>query len=299
MTSDCLEMLHVGAGLDNGWWVRQGDLDWWKISVSRRTGVCKTMPNSCRSVWHIAVIFTFLQMLLHENQTNNGYIGDAGLGKRWVVWDYFWEVQVWPQILLESFVKNPCELWRELSPIFHMFWTGSFTDKPYTAFLSFLYTPNVSIHLHETLAKVPPSVDLSFKSSCCPHNGMFEELNPWSAPFLHHHFPDITHFKLWNFTEQLDSVPELKVKFKNSRGHKFEVPKLKHSDLATEGTAPLVQLSRREDIRHCGQIAHCKVHIMSLVWKSVSWYRWYTIVGINPTIITIIKDEAGNPFFRS
>ena len=27
--------------------------------------------------------------------------------------------------------------------------------------------------------------------------------------------------------------------------------------------------------------------------------RWYTIVGINPTIITIIKDEAGNPFFRS
>jgi hypothetical protein len=45
-------------------------------------------------VWHIAVIFTFLQMLLHENQTNNGYIGDAGLGKRWVVWDYFWEVQV-------------------------------------------------------------------------------------------------------------------------------------------------------------------------------------------------------------
>lgn len=101
-------------------------------------------------------------------------------------------------------------------------------------------------------------------------NGMFEELNPWSAPFLHHHFPDITHFKLWNFTEQLDSVPELKVKFKNSRGHKFEVPKLKHSDLATEGTAPLVQLSRREDIRHCGQIAHCKVHIMSLVWKSVS-----------------------------
>ena len=27
--------------------------------------------------------------------------------------------------------------------------------------------------------------------------------------------------------------------------------------------------------------------------------RWYTIVGINPTIITIIKDKAGNPFFRS
>ena len=41
--------------------------------------------------------------------------------------------------------EGPCD---EAHPrIFHMFWTGPFTDKPYLALLSFLYTQNIGLHL--------------------------------------------------------------------------------------------------------------------------------------------------------
>jgi WD repeat and SOF domain-containing protein 1 len=122
-----------------------------------------------------------------------------------------------------------------------MFWTGPFTDKPYTALLSFLYTQNIGIHLHEK----PPGV-----TACRPQfwfwvnpgpaaavpnpstiDQVYDELksNPWSAPFLHPRFRDIIYFKLWNITEQLDSVPELKDEWRSSKvlfnswGHKFNV----------------------------------------------------------------------------
>ncbi len=41
---------------------------------------------------------------------------------------------------------------------------------------------------------------------------MFIELkeNPWAAPFLHPRFKDVIKFKLWNTTEMLDGIPELK-----------------------------------------------------------------------------------------
>lgn len=41
---------------------------------------------------------------------------------------------------------------------------------------------------------------------------MFDELkaNPWAAPFLHPRFKDAIFFKLWNTTEQLDGVHEIK-----------------------------------------------------------------------------------------
>jgi WD repeat and SOF domain-containing protein 1 len=60
---------------------------------------------------------------------------------------------------------------------------------------------------------------------------MFDTLagNPWSSPFLHERFKDVIEFKLWNTTEQLDGVPEIKDKWRsvtslfNSGGHKYKV----------------------------------------------------------------------------
>ena len=66
---------------------------------------------------------------------------------------------------------------------------------------------------------------------------MFDSLkgNPWSAPFLHPRFGDFIKFKLWNTTEQLDGVHELKDEWRainlfNSGGHVYRVPKEAHSD---------------------------------------------------------------------
>jgi len=118
---------------------------------------------------------------------------------------------------------NPCD---PLHPrVFHMFWAGPFSDKPYMAVSSFLFTQNLG--LDEPLSEQSDSV----KGTCRPQfwvwinpgpaaavpnpsakREMYEALatNPWSAPFLHERFRDVVKFKLWNTTEQLDGIPELK-----------------------------------------------------------------------------------------
>ena len=52
---------------------------------------------------------------------------------------------------------------------------------------------------------------------------MFEQLksNPWASPFLHPRFKDVIQFKLWNTTEQLDGVPELKDEWRDLRDTLF------------------------------------------------------------------------------
>lgn len=60
---------------------------------------------------------------------------------------------------------------------------------------------------------------------------MYNELkkNPWASPFLHRRFKGVITFKLWNTTEQLDGVPELKDEWRkrdlfNSGGNIVVVP---------------------------------------------------------------------------
>nr|VWO94201.1 TcdA [Ganoderma boninense] len=106
--------------------------------------------------------------------------------------------------------------------IFHMFWAGPFTDKPYMAMLAFLFTQNTGLNFDN------PASEFSFcrpqlwlwisrgpmDAMPDPHarEDMLQELrqNAWSAPFLHPRFRDLIQFKLWNTTEQLDSTPELR-----------------------------------------------------------------------------------------
>jgi DDB1- and CUL4-associated factor 13 len=158
-------------------------------------------------------------------------------------------------------LPHPCN--QENPRIFHMFWTGPFTDKPYLALLSFLYTQNTGLHTHEYPAQ---------KAACRPQfwlwinpgpaaselketatKDMYDSLrsSPWAAPFLHPRFQDVIHFKLWNTTEQLDGVPELRDHWRssdtlfNSGGHVINVPSKKDSSQGSDG--PINSTSVRED----------------------------------------------------
>lgn len=123
-----------------------------------------------------------------------------------------------------SCVENP--------HLFHMFWTGPFTDKPYLALLSFLYTQNLGLHIdpeHDDPVCRPkfwlwinPGPAASVPNPTAMRD-MFEQLksNPWASPFLHPRFKDVIQFKLWNTTEQLDGVPELKDEWRDLRDTLF------------------------------------------------------------------------------
>jgi WD repeat and SOF domain-containing protein 1 len=113
---------------------------------------------------------------------------------------------------------SPCD---ENHPrLFHMFWTGPFTDKPYMLLMSFLYTQNLQLDQKDpdpTVCRPQFWLWIKMKSAVAESspNGlreMYESLgkNPWSAPFLHKRFKDVIKFKLWDTTEQLDGIPEIR-----------------------------------------------------------------------------------------
>lgn len=138
--------------------------------------------------------------------------------------------------------------------LFHMFWTGPFTDKPYLAILSFLFTQNTGLHLHDypnSAACRPqfwlwinPGPAAAVPNPTAMHD-MYAQLkaNPWASPFLHPRFKNIVQFKMWNTTEQLDGVPELKDEWRsknifNSGGYSYTVTPKKAEGSQTPGTSP-------------------------------------------------------------
>lgn len=137
--------------------------------------------------------------------------------------------------------SNPCD--PKHPRIFHMFWAGPFTDKPYMAVMSFLFTQNLGLHLTDE--------EWSQKTDVCrpqfwvwinpgpaaavpnpsARKEMYESLavNPWSAPFLHAKFREVVKFKMWNTTERLDGIPELREHWRsmpifNSGGNTYGAP---------------------------------------------------------------------------
>lgn len=133
--------------------------------------------------------------------------------------------------------------------VYHMFWTGPFTDKPYLALMSFLFTQNVGLHLDENHPDpavcrpkfwmwINPGPAASIPNPSAVRD-MFDQLksSPWASPFLHPRFKDVIQFKLWNTTEQLDGIPELKSEWRalrdslfNSGGYVEKVPQLVESE---------------------------------------------------------------------
>ncbi|KAI5891399.1 uncharacterized protein SCHCODRAFT_02628989 [Schizophyllum commune H4-8] len=186
---------------------------------------------------------TYLPNPIHrEITTEHAPDPNAGLEKKA---DAEWETSLRLPPTLQhkpsALLPEPCD--PENPRLFHMFWTGPFTDKPYLALLSFLFTQNTGIHLKDWPADARvcrPQFWLWINPgpAAAVHNpsalrDMYDQLkaSPWAAPFLHPRFKDVIQFKLWNTTEQLDGVPELKTEWRalrdtlfNSGGHIINVP---------------------------------------------------------------------------
>jgi DDB1- and CUL4-associated factor 13 len=250
---DCLEVLRLGAGLDNGKRLRRGKMDNWKYNYMEEDRRLDQYPP------------------ISIPQPKGPYNArlqddpDAGLEfrKREPIEPH---LRLPPPRTYRPYVESsdPCD--PDYPRVFHMFWTGPFTDKPYLALLSFLFTQNLGLHL-------PP--DTPSPTACRPQvwlwinpgpaaavpnpsalRDMFDSLkdNSWSAPFLHPRFKDVIKFKLWNTTDQLDGIPEIKDEWRsfnifNSGGHVINVPKNQDtrmsqseadlsSDTSVNGTEP-------------------------------------------------------------
>ncbi|KAI0348387.1 hypothetical protein BDW22DRAFT_83853 [Trametopsis cervina] len=122
--------------------------------------------------------------------------------------------------------------------IFHMFWEGAFTDKPYMAILSFLYTQNLGLHfdraIERPLGACTPQLWLwihqrAWADTHAPNEWervMLAELtaNEWATPFLHPRFGDVVKFKVWNGEQMLQDTPELHDDWPTKRSHSKRSP---------------------------------------------------------------------------
>ncbi|KAJ7357259.1 glycosyltransferase family 32 protein [Mycena albidolilacea] len=236
---DCLEVLRLGGGLDNGKRLRRGKMDDWKYIYLEQLDAGNETASSDANDETPGLITGIAR---DATDPDNGLTKKRGVD---------WEV---PPMALPQPVQyrpyqslsSPCD--PETPRIFHMFWTGPFTDKPYLALLSFLFTQNTGLHLHDyptDNAACRPKFWLWINpgpAAAVPNpsamRDMFAQLKstPWASPFLHPRFKDVIQFKLWNTTEQLDGVPELRDEWRtreslfNSGGHVISVPPKKADD---------------------------------------------------------------------
>ena len=179
---------------------------------------------------------------------------DANSGltkKRGAEWEPRLELPGPPPYITHTNSPTVCD--DENPRVFHMFWTGPFTDKPYLALLSFLYTQNLGLQLDRPDPTVcRPQFWLWINpgpAAAVPNpsalSDMFDQLkgSPWASPFLHPRFKDVIKFKLWNTTEQLDGVAEIKDEWRslgslfNSGGWIEKVPAQGSDKLNESATA--------------------------------------------------------------
>ena len=238
---DCLEVLRIGGGLDNGERLRRSNLDDWKyIYVEEPDNTTESIHYNDQ---HDAPENT--ANIPHPKGLRLSNDPDAGLSKKLNV-EPEHQITLGPTLKHRpaSTLSQPCD--PENPRLYHMFWTGPFTDKPYLAILSFLFTQNTGIHLSKwpSNAKVcrpqfwlwiNPGPAAAVPNPNALHD-MYEQLksNPWASPFLHPRFNDVIKFKMWNTTEQLDGIDEIKHEWRalqdslfNSGGHVISVPQKK------------------------------------------------------------------------
>ncbi|SCZ96127.1 BZ3500_MvSof-1268-A1-R1_Chr8-1g10023 [Microbotryum saponariae] len=124
--------------------------------------------------------------------------------------------------------------------LLHMYWTGPFTDKPYMAVISFLYTQNLGLNIplgeHPSKTHCRPQLwiwinPVSAATLLPPEDAAEQiqrdlEANKWSSALLHPRWRDVVHFKLWNTSQQLDNAEELngwrEMNLFNSHGYKYK-----------------------------------------------------------------------------
>ena len=238
---DCLEVLRIGGGLDNGERLRRSNLDDWKyIYVEEPDNTTESIHYNDQ---HDAPKNT--ANIPHPKGLRLSNDPDTGLAKKLNV-EPERQITLGPTLKHRpaSTLSQPCD--PENPRLYHMFWTGPFTDKPYLAILSFLFTQNTGIHLSQwpSDAKfcrpqfwlwINPGPAAAVPNPNALHD-MYEQLksNPWASPFLHPRFNDVIKFKMWNTTEQLDGIDEIKHEWRalqdslfNSGGHVISVPQKK------------------------------------------------------------------------
>ncbi|WWC98578.1 hypothetical protein V866_005470 [Kwoniella sp. B9012] len=226
---DCLEFLRIGGGLDTNGRVRRGNY----LSQYKQMYYESTTPEKRNDWTPRTTSLTTRSPDLSRSPLSlqNPYPVSASFDSR-----------------------AACD---ELHPrIFHMFWAGPFTDKPYMAVMSFLFTQNLG------LDKPLEATSDIVKGTCRPQfwvwinpgpaaavpnpsakREMYESLaiNPWSAPFLHERFREVVKFKMWNTTEQLDGIDELKDHWRdmqifNSGGNVYKQQQQKEKVAPTTST---------------------------------------------------------------
>ncbi|KAJ7481597.1 glycosyltransferase family 32 protein [Mycena latifolia] len=235
---DCLEVLRVGAGLDNGQRTRRGAIDDWKYIYLEEVNSTTSEPASPQEDPLQPPIY---RPAAAAKPNADEIDPDAGLlRKRGANWEA--TVTLPPPLTHRpaASLPEPCD--PENPRVFHMFWTGPFTDKPYLALLSFLFTQNTGLHEPHD-APAPTVCRPQFwmwinpgPAAAIPNpnalRDMFAQLkqSPWASPFLHPRFKDVIRFRLWNTTEQLDGVPEIRNEWRalretlfNSGGHVISV----------------------------------------------------------------------------
>jgi WD repeat and SOF domain-containing protein 1 len=111
---------------------------------------------------------------------------------------------------------------------------------------------------------------------------MFSQLkaNPWAAPFLHPRFKGIIRFKLWNTTEQLDGIPELKDEWRkrdlfNSGGNIIPVPSSKETEnLTPADLLGMPTTSRKSDpdniLNRAGSTSSSKYDRLSVILSDMA-----------------------------
>ncbi|KAF9022949.1 hypothetical protein BDZ89DRAFT_956120 [Hymenopellis radicata] len=333
---DCLEMLRVGAGLDNAKRVRRGKLDEWKYvyleqarnETDKHLLVSRELPST----------FTTIQ------ETSDP---DSGLSKRrGVDWESPLVLPAPPPHIPYASLDSPCD--PESPRVFHMFWTGPFTDKPYLALLSFLFTQNTGLHTKDEPVGCRPQFWLWINpgpAAAVPNptalKDMFDELraNPWASPFLHPRFEDVIQFKLWNTTEQLDGVPELKDEWRkretlfNSGGHIINVPSKKPDESTSSVNSASSSGSEDDMINRTGSKSSSSYDRLSVIlsdmarfilchrfggiyldadtiflrdweelwgWKGAFAYRWSRLEKYNTAVLHLNKGSAlGTFLFRT
>ncbi|CCO27360.1 WD repeat and SOF domain-containing protein 1 [Rhizoctonia solani AG-1 IB] len=232
---DCLEFMRIGTGLDADKRFRRENLE--KYNFIYKEVKDKDASSSPKNALKVA-----------PAGVHNKYPDDPDEGLSINTKAIEPEIRLPPPRTPQA-STDACD--PEHPRIFHMYWTGAFTDKPYMALVSYLFTQNLG--LGEELGKAPPPglcrpefwMWISPGPAAAPLSktaltDMFEGLknNPWASPFLHPRFKDVIKFKLWNTTEQLDGIPEIKDEWRgldslfNSGGVVYK-PKVAVSNITT------------------------------------------------------------------
>lgn len=221
---DCLEVLRQNAGMDTG--LRRGDAEGWRATF---------VPGAADGVTAPRATTTTLDLTTGDmTQVLNSSSFASLLAARQA------RTLAPPQHAphpTHPTADPHCD--PDYPRIFHIFWAGPFTDKPYSAALSFLYTQRLGLdraldHSYRDSPICRPQLWIWINpgpASSLPdpnaRRTMYSELsaNPWSSPLLHRRFSDSVKFKLWNTTEQLDAVSEMKgwreMRLFNSGGVKY------------------------------------------------------------------------------